>query len=159
MSIARLDRRYAQSGCPFSPRHSVSQAINISKQLAKVAGTHLYVRAGFGEFAARPVLAGYDWIPPSNVEKLMYKWCVLQISATTLASGPRLLGTSVACKIGPRSEFMYCSRPVSPDVPVGLLGCPRYLYKCSDSVFAAKFGGSSANSPVRYDETYRQQWL
>ena len=109
-------------------------------------------------YVSNPTMAGYDWGTTSNMEKLMYLTLILQLSKEELASKPLLLRTSLQCKIGPRSEFIYHFKGISPDTPIVSSGFASWIEKSSDAVFAAKFNNASANPPLIYDEAFKQHW-
>lgn len=68
-------------------------------------------------FVSFPSIAGYDWSSSANKEKLTYLRHVLQLSQAELASRPKLLGTSLAGKIAPCSDF-YMPARVSVQIQV-----------------------------------------
>ena len=110
-------------------------------------------------YASNPSMAGYDWGAPSNMEKLMYLMLILQLSKDDIASRASLLRTSLERKLGPRSEFIYLSKGISPDMPFVSSGSSSWLQRGSDAVFAAKFSNVSANPPLIYNAAFKQHWL
>lgn len=63
----------------------------------------------------------------------MYLTPVLQLSPAEIAFKPMLLQSSLDKKIGPRGEFMYCSKGSLPDTPLGSAGSSSYIESCSDA--------------------------
>lgn len=106
-----------------------------------------------------PSLTGYDWSSLLNVEKLQYLTIVLQVSLGKLASKSRLLGSSLEYRIGPRSEFLYRSKALSPDTPLVSSRLSSWIEKGSDAAFAARFNKPSFSPPLMYDVDFKQHWL
>ncbi|KAL3162615.1 hypothetical protein ABBQ38_008662 [Trebouxia sp. C0009 RCD-2024] len=106
-------------------------------------------------FALCPVTTGYDWSSTANKEKLMYLRHVLQLSQAKLTSRPQLLCASLARIIGPRSEFLYACKGISPDIA---LTTYSYLVNLSDAKFAARFNNLSASPPLVYDDQFKRHW-
>ena len=90
--------------------------------------------------------------------KLMYLTCVLQLSIADLASRSRLLALSFKDRIGPRSEFIYRSKGISPDMLLVQSGWSSYVNSLSDAKFAAKFKHLLTNPPSKYDEVFKHNW-
>ena len=133
-------------------KHPSSVADNMQKLQA-----HSFTSAQASTvYAARPSLSGYDWSSPLNVEKLMYLMLVLQLTTAEIASRPVLLGTSFKGNIGPRTEFIYRSKVVSFDEPLGLPGL-TYV-PVSDARFAAKYNDLLASPPLLYNDIFKQHW-
>ncbi|KAL3162569.1 hypothetical protein ABBQ38_008622 [Trebouxia sp. C0009 RCD-2024] len=109
-------------------------------------------------FATRPSIAGYDWSSSANKEKLTYLRHVLQLSHVELTSSPPLLSTSLALKIGPRSEFLHACKGVSPDISLAVSGVLSYIVSRSDANFAARFNNLSASPPLVYDDQFKRHW-
>ncbi|KAL3146997.1 hypothetical protein ABBQ38_014964 [Trebouxia sp. C0009 RCD-2024] len=109
-------------------------------------------------FASLPGIAGYDWSSSANKQRLTYLGHVLQLSQAELTSRPPLLGTSLAGKIGPCSEFLYACKGISPDtsLPVSRLLSP--FTNLSDANFAARFNNLSASLPLVYDDQFKLHW-
>ena len=110
-------------------------------------------------YASNPSMAGYDWGAPSNMEKLMYLKLILQLSNDEIGSRASVLRTSLERKLGPRSEFIYLCKGISPDMPFVFSGSSSWVERGSDAVFAAKFSNVSANPPFIYDAAFKQHWL
>lgn len=108
--------------------------------------------------ASIPHLAAYDWSSPLNVERLQYLMLFLQLSADALASRPIVFTFSLQCRLGPRIEFSYRSRGISPDVPIAKSGCFTHTQRLSDANFAARFNNFSCSPPLIYDEVFKQHW-
>ena len=109
-------------------------------------------------YASNPSMAGYDWGAPSNIEKLMFLMLIFQLSKEQIASKASMLRTSLERKLGPRSEFIYLSQGISPDMPLVSSGFSSWVEKGSDAVFATKFNDVLANSPLVYDEAFKRHW-
>ncbi|KAL3162594.1 hypothetical protein ABBQ38_008642 [Trebouxia sp. C0009 RCD-2024] len=109
-------------------------------------------------YASSPSIAGYDWSSSANREKLMYLRHVLQLSQAEISSRPVLLSTSLAQKIGPRSEFIYAYQGISPDTTLAVSGLLSYIISFSDVRFAARFNNLSASPPLVYDDQFKRHW-
>ncbi|KAL3162664.1 hypothetical protein ABBQ38_008709 [Trebouxia sp. C0009 RCD-2024] len=109
-------------------------------------------------FASCPSIAGYDWSSNANKEKLMYLRDVLELSQAELSSRPVLLSTSLARKIGPRSEFLYACKGISPDTTLAVSRLLSYLQSYSDAKFAARYNNLSASPPLVYDDQFKRHW-
>lgn len=88
------------------------------------------------------LLLGYDWNSASNIKKRQYLMLVLQLSTAELASTPGLFAFSLES-----SEFIYHSKAITPDMPLGLSGQFSYVQVFSDAGFAARFNKVSASPP------------
>ena len=139
--------------------------LNLSQKPATLANNIQKLQAhGFTSaqaldiYASYPGLAGYDWSSVSNVEKLMYLMLVLQLTTAGIAANFTLLGTSLKHRLGPRVEFLYRSRAVSPDTPLAVSGLASYVSTCSEAKFAARFNLASASPPLVYDEVFKRHW-
>ncbi|KAL3162619.1 hypothetical protein ABBQ38_008666 [Trebouxia sp. C0009 RCD-2024] len=109
-------------------------------------------------FASAPNIAGYDWSSSANKEKLTYLRHVLQLSQAELTSRPWLLGTSLAGKIGPRSEFLYACKGNSLDTTLAVSSLLSPSIGLSDARFAARFNNLSASPPLVYDDQFKRHW-
>ncbi|KAL3162606.1 hypothetical protein ABBQ38_008653 [Trebouxia sp. C0009 RCD-2024] len=109
-------------------------------------------------FSSLPGIVGYDWSSSANREKLMYLRHVLQLSQAELSSRPKLLSTSLAIKIGPRSEFLYACKGISPDTTLVASRLLSYIQSHSDANFAARFNNLSARPPLVYDDQFKRHW-
>ncbi|KAL3162621.1 hypothetical protein ABBQ38_008668 [Trebouxia sp. C0009 RCD-2024] len=109
-------------------------------------------------YASFPTVAGYDFDSAGNVEKLTYLRQMLQLSPAEIASKPRLLATSFERTIGPRSEFLYACKGISPDTPLGLSRSLSYLTSLPDAKFASHFNDLSASPQLKYDDVFKQHW-
>ncbi|KAL3162593.1 hypothetical protein ABBQ38_008641 [Trebouxia sp. C0009 RCD-2024] len=109
-------------------------------------------------FASCPSTTGYDWSSNANREKLTYLRHVLQLSLAELTSRPVLLSTSLARKIGPRSEFLYACMGINPDTTLAVSSVLSYIQTYSDAKFAAHFNNLSANPPLVYDDQFKRHW-
>ena len=139
------------------PRILSFKSSTLAKNIQKLREHSFSSVQALDVYASFPGLAGYDWSSPSNVEKLDFLTQVLQLSTAELASKPQLLGTSFEQRLGPRSQFIYLSKGIAPDTPFGLSYYSSYI-KPSDVVFAAKFNNLLANTPLIYDENFKQHW-
>ena len=140
------------------PRILNYQPATVANNIQKLQ-THSFTSAqALDIYTSHPNLAGYDWSSPLNVEKLEYLMLVLQLSTNELASKPQLLSASLERNLGPRSEFMYTSKAIIPDEPLSVSGSLWPLWKCSDTVFAAKYNHLSASPPLMYNEAFKQHW-
>ncbi|KAL3162617.1 hypothetical protein ABBQ38_008664 [Trebouxia sp. C0009 RCD-2024] len=109
-------------------------------------------------FASSPSIAGYDWSSSANKEKLTYLRHVLQLSQAELTSRPVMLSTSLARRIGPRSEFLYACKGISPDTTLADSRLLSYVVALSDAKFAARFNNLSASLPLVYDDQFKRHW-
>ena len=139
------------------PRILSYQPSTVANNMQKLQANNFSSAQALKICASRPALACYDWSSPSNVEKLLYLMLFLQVSPAEIVSKPVMLTYSLERRIGPRCEFMYHSRAITPDTPLALSRCSGCL-TLTDADFALKFNTPSASPPLVYDEAFKQQW-
>ena len=136
------------------PRILAHEPATVASNMQKLQAHNFTSAQALNVYASQPSLAGRDWNSSTNVEKLMYLMLILQLSTAEIASKPVLLSYSLDRRIGPRSEFIYRSKAITPDTPFQLSS--RFL-SYSDADFA-KFENLSACPPLTYNEGFRQHW-
>ena len=140
------------------PRILTSPPSTLANNMQKLQAHNFSSAQALKMYPSRPNLAGYDWSSPSNVEKLMYLMLFLQLTPAEIAANPVLLTYSLESRIGPRCEFVYRSRAITPDTPLTLSGCSSYLHSLTDAKFAVKFNHLSSSPPFRYNDDFKQRW-
>ncbi|KAL3162590.1 hypothetical protein ABBQ38_008639 [Trebouxia sp. C0009 RCD-2024] len=149
-------------GVNAHPRILTYKPSTVASNMQKLQAHSFSSTQALTVFASFPSMAGYDWSSSANKEKLTYLRHVLQLSQAELASRPWLLSTSLARKIGPRSEFLYACKGNSPETTLAVSRVLSYLENCSDAKFAARFNNSSASPPLVYDDQFKrhrqQRW-
>ena len=103
-----------------NPNVLIRKTATVANNIQKLHAHSFTSAQALDMYASFPSLAGFDWSSPSNIEKLAFFTCVLQLSKAELASKPQLLATSLENKLGPRSEFLYRSKGLHLDMPFGL---------------------------------------
>lgn len=139
------------------PSLLIRNPATVAKNIQKLRAHSFSSAQALEIYASFPALAGYNWSSPSNVEKLEFLTFVLQLSKVEIVAKPQLLSTSFEDRLGPRSQFIYHSKGVTPEVPFGLAYFSSYA-QYSDARFSAKFNRLSASPPLIYDEDFKQHW-
>ncbi len=106
----------------------------------------------------QPSLLGRKWTSDTNVEKLQFLTCLLDLTLDNIATNPILLMCSVERHLGPRVWFLLQSGAIDSPNNIMTSGSFSWISGGSKAGFSMKFSSPARNPSMVFDTAFIDHW-
>ncbi len=106
----------------------------------------------------QPSLLGRKWTSDTNVEKLQFLTCLLDLTLNNIATNPILLNCSVERHLGPRVWFLFQIGAIDAPNKIMTSGSSSWISGGSKAGFSVKFSSPASNPSMVFDSAFTDHW-